>query len=134
MPPRRRADLGRATSGGPAKGNAPSTAAPAGSTGAGRTAKYRTADRTITAADRTITGDADNTVVVELRNHSGTDCTLSGYAGVDLKASAGTLSAKRSGEPVVTGVVPNGKSTYFGISHPANTSRAAPASGSPAWW
>lgn len=93
-----------------------------GSTGAGRTAECRTADLTITAADRTITGDADNTVVVELKNHSGKDCTLSGYAGVDLKTSAGTLSAKRSGEPVVTGVVPNGKSTHFGISHPANTS------------
>ncbi|MFJ3791363.1 DUF4232 domain-containing protein [Kitasatospora sp. NPDC090091] len=98
------------------------TAAPAGSTGAGKTGKCRTADLTITAADRTITGDAENTVVVELKNHSGKACTLSGYAGVDLKTSAGTLSAKRFGEPVVEGVVPNGKSTYFGISYPANTS------------
>ncbi|MFI6449887.1 DUF4232 domain-containing protein [Kitasatospora sp. NPDC050543] len=109
-------------SGGPGKGSTPPTAAPAGSTGAGKTAKCRTADLTITAADRTITGDADNTVVVELKNHSGKDCTLSGFAGVDLKTSAGTLSAKRSGEPVVAGVVRSGKSTYFGISYPANTS------------
>ncbi|WP_431676170.1 DUF4232 domain-containing protein [Kitasatospora sp. KL5] len=113
---------GAPASGAPGKGSAPSTAAPAGSTGAGKTAKCRTADLTITAADRTITGDTDNTVVVELKNHSGKDCTLSGYAGVDLKTSAGTLSAKRSGEPVVAGVVKNGKSTYFGISYPANTS------------
>ncbi|MFH8385853.1 DUF4232 domain-containing protein [Kitasatospora sp. NPDC018058] len=113
---------GSPASGGPGKRSTPPTAAPAGSTGAGKTAKCRTADLTITAADRTITGDADNTVVVELKNHSGKDCTLSGYAGVDLKTSAGTLSAKRSGEPVVAGVVTNGKSTYFGISYPANTS------------
>ncbi|MEV8099473.1 DUF4232 domain-containing protein [Kitasatospora sp. NPDC085879] len=113
---------GGPASGGPGKGSTPPTAAPAGSTGAGKTAKCRTTDLTVTAADRTITGDADNTVVVELKNHSGKDCTLSGYAGVDLKTSAGTLSAKRSGEPVVTGVVKNGKSTYFGISYPANTS------------
>lgn len=118
---------GAPASGGPAssapgKPGTPPTTAPAGSTGAGKTAKCRTADLTITAADRTITGDADNTVVVELKNHSGKDCTLSGYAGVDLKTSAGTVSAKRSGEPVVEGVVVNGKSTYFGISYPANTS------------
>ncbi|MFF2045054.1 DUF4232 domain-containing protein [Kitasatospora sp. NPDC058170] len=106
----------------PGKGSTPSTAAPAGSPGAGKTAKCRTADLTITAADRTIDGDGANTVVVELKNHSGKDCTLSGYAGVDLKTSAGTLSAKRSGEPVVAGVVKDGKSTYFGISYPANTS------------
>ncbi|MFB7618327.1 DUF4232 domain-containing protein [Kitasatospora sp. NPDC056181] len=113
---------GGSASGGSGKGSTPATAAPAGSTGAGKTAKCRTADLTITAADRTITGDAENTVVVELKNHSGKDCTLSGYAGVDLKTSAGTLPAKRSGEPVVAGVVKNGKSTYFGISYPANTS------------
>nr|BFD95277.1 DUF4232 domain-containing protein [Kitasatospora sp. Xyl93] len=118
---------GAPASGGPAssapgKPGTPPTTPPAGSTGAGKTAKCRTADLTVTAADRTITGDADNTVVVELKNHSGKDCTLSGYAGVDLKTSAGTVSAKRSGEPVVEGVVVNGKSTYFGISYPANTS------------
>ncbi|WP_030271063.1 DUF4232 domain-containing protein [Streptomyces sp. NRRL B-24484] len=118
---------GGAAPGGPAsstpgKGGTPTTAAPAGSTGAGKTAKCRTADLTITAADRTITGEAENTVAVELKNHSGKDCTIAGYAGVDLKTSAGTLSAKRSGEPVVAGVLKSGKSTYFDISYPANTS------------
>ncbi|MEU3492835.1 DUF4232 domain-containing protein [Kitasatospora cineracea] len=99
---------------------APSTAAPAGSGGAGKAAKCRTADLTVTAADRTITGDDANTVVVELKNHSGKDCTLSGYAGVDLQTPSGPLSAKRSGEPVVSAVLKSGKSTYFGISYPAN--------------
>ncbi|MFE2918105.1 DUF4232 domain-containing protein [Kitasatospora indigofera] len=113
---------GGPASGAPGKGSTPPTAAPAGSGADGKGAKCRTADLTITAADRTISGDAENTVVVELKNHSGKDCTLSGYAGIDLKTSAGTLSAKRSGEPVVTGVVKNGKSTYFGVIYPANTS------------
>ncbi|KDN82073.1 DUF4232 domain-containing protein [Kitasatospora cheerisanensis] len=113
---------GAPTANGPSKRSTPPAAAPAGSTGAGKAAKCRTADLTVSAADRTITGDADHTVVVELKNHSGKDCTLSGYAGVDLKTSAGTLSAKRSGEPVVAGVVAAGTSTYFGISYPANTS------------
>ncbi|WP_033216391.1 DUF4232 domain-containing protein [Kitasatospora phosalacinea] len=111
-----------AASGSPAKGGTASTAAPAGSAGAGKAAKCRTEDLTITAADRTITGDAENTVVVELKNRSGKDCTISGYAGVDLQTSAGALSAQRSGEPVVTSVLKAGKSTYFGIGYPANTS------------
>ncbi len=108
---------------GTGKNSAPATAAPAGSGGsggAGKAAKCRTADLTVTAADRTITGDEANTVVVELKNHSGKDCTLSGYAGVDLQTPSGPLSAKRSGEPVVSAVLKSGKSTYFGISYPAN--------------
>ncbi|MFB7907678.1 DUF4232 domain-containing protein [Kitasatospora sp. NPDC056076] len=107
-------------------GTAPSGKATAGGTGAtdgGKAGgKCRTDDLTITAVDRTIDGDADRTVVVELKNHSGHDCSLTGYAGVDLKTNAGSLSAQRSGEPVVAGVVKNGKSTFFGISYPNNTS------------
>ncbi|MEU6971948.1 DUF4232 domain-containing protein [Kitasatospora aureofaciens] len=124
------ASTGTAPSGGPAshapatskpgKAGTPATAAPAGSGTAAKTAKCRTADLTITAADRTITGDPDNTVVVELKNHSDKDCTLSGYAGVDLKAPSGTLSADRTGQPAVTAVVAPGKSSYFGITYPAN--------------
>ncbi|QKW22451.1 DUF4232 domain-containing protein [Kitasatospora sp. NA04385] len=111
-----------APSGSPAKGGAASTPAPTGTGGAAKTAKCRTEDLTITAADRTIGGDAENTVAVELKNHSGKDCAISGYAGVDLQTSAGPLSAQRSGEPVVASVLKAGKSTYFGISYPANTS------------
>jgi hypothetical protein len=91
-----------------------------GSTDTGKGGKCRTDDLTITAADRTIDGDAQRTVVVELKNHSGHDCSISGYAGVDLKTNAGSMSAERSGEPVVPGVLKNGKSTFFGISYPAN--------------
>ncbi|MEU8926895.1 DUF4232 domain-containing protein [Kitasatospora sp. NPDC048545] len=98
-----------------AKGTAPGAASAAGG-------KCRTDDLAITAADRTIDGDRDRTVVVELKNRSGHDCAISGYAGVDLKTGAGSLSAQRSGEPVVAGVLKAGKSTFFGISYPANTS------------
>ncbi|MFJ1755370.1 DUF4232 domain-containing protein [Kitasatospora sp. NPDC088134] len=104
-----------------AKGSTPpATGGPAPAvTGRAKGAKCRTADLTVTAADRSISGDADRTVVVEFKNRSGDDCMISGYAGVDLKTSAGTVSAKRSGEPVVAGVLKSGKSTYFGISYPA---------------
>ncbi|MFK0191889.1 DUF4232 domain-containing protein [Kitasatospora sp. NPDC090308] len=113
---------GGQASGGAGKSSAPTSAAPTGSDAAGKAAKCRTADLTVTAADRTITGDATRTVVVELKNRSGKDCAISGYAGVDLQTSAGPLSAERSGEPVVAGVLKSGKSTYFGIGYPANTS------------
>ncbi|MFJ8040830.1 DUF4232 domain-containing protein [Kitasatospora sp. NPDC096147] len=104
-------------------GSAVSSTPPAGTTATpGKAAKCLTTDLTVTAADRTIDGDGDRTVVVELKNRSGRDCTIAGYAGVDLKTSAGALSAKRSGEPVVAGVLASGKSTYFGITYPANTS------------
>ncbi|MFI1520953.1 DUF4232 domain-containing protein [Kitasatospora cineracea] len=106
--------------GGTPKGGTTSTGAATGGTAAGKAAKCLTADLTVTAADHTITGDAKNTVVVELKNHSGKDCTISGYAGVDLQAGEGTLSAQRSGEPVVSTVLKAGKSTYFGISYPPN--------------
>ncbi|MFJ2861529.1 DUF4232 domain-containing protein [Kitasatospora sp. NPDC087314] len=98
------------------------TAAGTSSTDNGKGGKCRTDDLEITAVERTIDGDTDGTVVVELKNHSGRDCAISGYAGVDLKTNAGSLSAKRSGEPVVPGVVKNGKSTFFGISYPLNKS------------
>ncbi|MFJ9690634.1 DUF4232 domain-containing protein [Kitasatospora sp. NPDC101183] len=81
-----------------------------------------TGDLTITATDHTIDGDKDRTVVVELKNHSGHDCEISGYAAVTLDTTAGPLNAGQSGEPVVPGVVKNGKSTFFGITYPNNNS------------
>lgn len=59
---------------------------------------------------------------MELKNTGGQACAISGYAGVDLKTSAGPLSAKRSGEPVVPGVLKDGETVAFGISYPLNTS------------
>lgn len=52
---------------------------------------------------------------MELKNRSGRNCTISGYAGVDLKTNAGSLSAKRTGEQAHPVTLKNGQSTAFGI-------------------
>ncbi|GAA0488427.1 DUF4232 domain-containing protein [Streptomyces sp. NPDC046215] len=88
----------------------------------GNTAKCRTDALEITAKDNTIDGDPDGTVVVQLKNRGGRDCAISGYAGVDLKTNAGSLSAKRTGEKAPSTVLKNGQSTFFGINYPVNTS------------
>ncbi|MFF4852113.1 DUF4232 domain-containing protein [Streptomyces sp. NPDC001194] len=93
-----------------------------GSNGGGKTEKCRTDGLTITALDGTVGGDADGTVAVTLKNRGSRDCSLSAYAGVDLKTSAGSLSAKRTGEQADTTVLKAGKSVSFGVSYPLNTS------------
>jgi hypothetical protein len=82
----------------------------------------RTADLKITAQDSTITGDPDGTVAVTLKNIGGHDCAISGFAGVDLKTNAGSLSAKRTAEKPSPGVLKSGKSVSFGITYPLNKS------------
>ncbi|MEW2579455.1 DUF4232 domain-containing protein [Streptomyces syringium] len=74
-----------------------STAPGAGSPANGKAATCRTDELEITAKDDTIDGDRDGTVAVQLKNRSGRTCTISGYAGVDLKTNAGSLSAERKG-------------------------------------
>ncbi|MFE4327933.1 DUF4232 domain-containing protein [Streptomyces sp. NPDC056831] len=98
------------------------TAVGTGSSGNGKVGKCRTDDLDITASDSTIDGDADGTVAVELKNGGGRDCVLSGYAGVDLKTSSGSLSAKRTGEKTTPMILKDGKSVYFGINYPINKS------------
>ncbi|MFD9415104.1 DUF4232 domain-containing protein [Streptomyces goshikiensis] len=100
------------------KGTAAGTTTP----DTGKTAKCRTDDLEIKALDNTIDGDPDATVAVELKNRSGRDCAISGYAGVDLRTSAGSLSAKRTGEQAPPGVLKKGKTVAFGINYPLNTS------------
>ncbi|AZQ74960.1 DUF4232 domain-containing protein [Streptomyces luteoverticillatus] len=82
----------------------------------------RADDLEITAKDGTIDGDPDGTVVVELKNRGGRSCAISGYAGVDLKTNAGSLSAKRTGEQAPSAIVKAGESTFFGINYPYNKS------------
>ncbi|MYW43687.1 DUF4232 domain-containing protein [Streptomyces sp. SID161] len=91
-------------------------------TATGRAGKCRTDGLEITALDATIGGDTDRTVAVQLKNHSGRDCTLSGYAGVDLKTTSGPLSAKRTGEKAGSTVLRNGQSVAFGVHYPVNDS------------
>ncbi|MEU6447349.1 DUF4232 domain-containing protein [Streptomyces sp. NPDC046979] len=84
--------------------------------------KCRTDELKFKAMDATIDGDTEGTVAVELTNGGGRECAISGYAGVDLKTNSGTLSAKRSGEPVVPGTLKDGETVAFGIHYPINDS------------
>ncbi|MFD6878215.1 MULTISPECIES: DUF4232 domain-containing protein [unclassified Streptomyces] len=97
------------------------TAAGAGSTENGKAGKCRTDDLEITAIDSTIGGDTDGTVAVRLKNRGGGDCTLSEYAGVDLRTSAGSLSAQRTGEHPGPTVLKKGTAVSFGVTYPLNT-------------
>ncbi|MFF4324088.1 DUF4232 domain-containing protein [Streptomyces sp. NPDC001568] len=97
------------------------TAAANASTESGRAGKCRTADLEITAIDSTVGGDTDGTVAVRFKNRGGRDCTLSEYAGVDLKTSAGALSAQRTGEHPGPAVLKKGAAVSFGVTYPLNT-------------
>ncbi|CAM5386034.1 hypothetical protein STENM327S_00388 [Streptomyces tendae] len=57
---------------------------------------------------------------MDLKNGGGRDCSLAGYAGVDLKTNAGTLSAERTGEPAPSIVLADGETVTFGITYPIN--------------
>ncbi|MCX5111300.1 DUF4232 domain-containing protein [Streptomyces sp. NBC_00378] len=98
------------------------TAAGTGSNVNSKIGKCRTDELEITASDSTVGGDTDGTVAVQLKNGGGRDCVLSGYAGVDLKTSAGSLSAERTGEKATPMTLKDGKSVYFGITYPINES------------
>ncbi|MET8742296.1 DUF4232 domain-containing protein [Streptomyces sp. NPDC004728] len=98
------------------------TAAGTGSDANSKVGKCRTDELEITASDSTVGGDTDGTVAVQLKNGGGRDCVLSGYAGVDLKTSAGSLSAERTGEKATPMTLKDGKSVYFGITYPMNES------------
>ncbi|WRZ88132.1 DUF4232 domain-containing protein [Streptomyces sp. NBC_01007] len=98
------------------------TTAGTGSDKNGKVGKCRTDELEITAKDSTIDGDPDGTVTVQLKNGGGRDCSIFGYAGVDLKTSAGSLSAKRTGEQANQAILKNGQSTAFGINYPLNKS------------
>ncbi|WP_331755332.1 DUF4232 domain-containing protein (plasmid) [Streptomyces sp. NBC_00846] len=117
---------GQGTTGGQGSGGQGSggqgTTAGTGSSENGKVGKCRTDELEITAIDSTIDGDPDGTVAVELKNGGSRDCVLSGYAGVDLKTSSGSLSAKRTGEKATPMTLKDGKSVYFGINYPINTS------------
>ncbi|MGW2812516.1 DUF4232 domain-containing protein [Streptomyces sp. NPDC001415] len=95
-------------------------AAGTGSGGNGKSGNCRTADLKITASDSSISGDPEGTVAVTLKNTGGHDCAISGFAGVDLKTNAGSLSAKRTAQKPSPGVLKSGKSVSFGITYPLN--------------
>jgi hypothetical protein len=80
----------------------------------------RTDELEVTASDTTITGDEEGSVAVTFQNGGGHDCTLSGYAGVDLRTSEGELSAERGGQDADAVVLKDGESVSFGITYPFN--------------
>ncbi|WP_040906458.1 DUF4232 domain-containing protein [Streptomyces griseoflavus] len=98
------------------------TVAGTGSNENGKIGKCRTDELEVTATDSTVDGDEDGSVAVEFKNGGGRDCALSGYAGVDLKTNAGSLSAERTGEQSPSVVLKDGESVFFGITYPINGS------------
>ncbi|MGW0658120.1 DUF4232 domain-containing protein [Streptodolium elevatio] len=114
---------GTAAGSGAGAGAGTSAGAGAGTSGGadGSIGKCRTDDLKITAMDATITGDPNGTVAVTFEN-IGHNCTMSGYAGVDLKTAAGSVSAQRIGQPAEPMVLQSGKSVSFGIDYPINDS------------
>ncbi|GHH89345.1 DUF4232 domain-containing protein [Streptomyces capillispiralis] len=98
------------------------TVAGTGSAKNSKVGKCRTDELEVTATDNTIDGDPGGTVAVTFTNGGGRDCSISGYAGVDLKTSAGSLSATRTGEQATSTVLKDGESAAFGITYPINDS------------
>ncbi|MFD7701934.1 DUF4232 domain-containing protein [Streptomyces caelestis] len=96
------------------------TVAGTGSDENGTIGTCRTDELEVTATDSTIDGDEDNTVAVTFTNGGGRDCSIAGFAGVDLKTNAGTVSAERTGESAPATVLKDGKSISFSLSYPAN--------------
>ncbi|MGW1991248.1 DUF4232 domain-containing protein [Embleya sp. NPDC001921] len=80
--------------------------------------KCRTDDLRATAQDATISGDDELTVMVTFKN-IGHNCTMSGFAGVDLQTAKGPLSAKRVGAPADPFVLKSDKSVSFGVTYPS---------------
>lgn len=82
----------------------------------------RTDELEVNATDNT-TDKTEGVVTVVFKNGGGRDCTINGYAGVDLTASTGdTLSVERNGEQPTAGILKDGESAAFNITFPYNNS------------
>ncbi|MEU1081539.1 DUF4232 domain-containing protein [Streptomyces sp. NPDC005908] len=98
------------------------TVAGTGSKEDGKVDDCRTDELEVTASDVTIDGDTVGTVAVDFTNGGGRDCALTGYAGVDLKTNAGSLSADRTGEEAPSVVLEDGDTVSFAVTYPVNDS------------
>ncbi|MFE1048189.1 DUF4232 domain-containing protein [Streptomyces olivaceus] len=87
-----------------------------------QTAKCLTDHLETTAADGTVGGDQEETVVVGFKNAGAKDCLLTGYAGVDLKTNYGRVSAERTGQEADPVVLKSGEDVFFGVTYPKNDS------------
>ncbi|WP_433398482.1 DUF4232 domain-containing protein [Streptomyces sp. CA-146814] len=84
--------------------------------------RCHTDDLTITASDATIGGDTTSTVAVKLLNKSDRECSIKGFAGVNLLSSEGAIPATRRDQKDDGTVLKSGEPTYFGIFYKANAS------------
>ncbi|MGW6267974.1 DUF4232 domain-containing protein [Streptomyces sp. NPDC055060] len=116
-------DGGKATGGGKAsEGSAQGSAAGTGDNSNGKVGICRTDELEVDATDNT-TDKTEGVVTVVFKNGGGRDCTIKGFAGVDLTASTGdTLSVSRNGEAPPSGVLKDGESAAFNITFPYNNS------------
>ncbi|GAA1947242.1 DUF4232 domain-containing protein [Streptomyces durmitorensis] len=114
---------GEASGGGDASGGgeaAQGTAAGTGDNSNGEVGICRTDELEVNATDNT-TDKTEGVVTVVFKNGGGRDCTIKGFAGVDLTASTGdTLSVNRNGEQPAPGVLKDGESAAFNITFPYN--------------
>ncbi|MGW6061959.1 DUF4232 domain-containing protein [Streptomyces sp. NPDC055189] len=108
--------------GGDDQGTAAGTGDNSTGNGNGKAGICRTDELEVNATDNT-TDKTEGVVTVVFKNGGGRDCSIKGYAGVDLTASTGdTLSVARNGERAVPGVLKDGDSAAFNITFPYNNS------------
>ncbi|MFI7321527.1 DUF4232 domain-containing protein [Streptomyces venezuelae] len=109
-------------SGGNDSGQGTGAGSGSGSDTDGKAGICRSDELEVSAVDNS-TDKTEGVVTVQFKNGGGRDCTISGYAGVDLKTATGdTLSVERNGEKPSAGVLKDGESAAFNITFPVNNS------------
>ncbi|MEV1045319.1 DUF4232 domain-containing protein [Streptomyces sp. NPDC049916] len=84
--------------------------------------RCHTDDLTLTASDATIGDDPTKVVAVKLLNKSDRECSIKGFAGVNLLTSEGAIPATRRDQKDDGTTLKSGEPTYFGIFYKANES------------
>ncbi|MEU1329833.1 DUF4232 domain-containing protein [Streptomyces sp. NPDC005865] len=113
---------GGSGNGGAGNDSGQGTAAGTGSNKGGKVDICRSDELEVSAIDNS-TDKTEGVVTVQFKNGGGRDCSISGYAGVDLKTATGdTMSVDRNGEQTHPDILKDGESAAFNITFPANTS------------
>ncbi|MFD8913443.1 DUF4232 domain-containing protein [Streptomyces sp. NPDC059575] len=88
----------------------------------GKVGICRTDELEVAAADNT-TDKTEGVVTVSFKNSGGSNCRISGFAGVDLKTSLGdTVSVDRNGEQALPQILKKGETAAFNVTFPVNNS------------
>ncbi|GGV08233.1 hypothetical protein GCM10010275_55580 [Streptomyces litmocidini] len=110
------------STGGSDQGSGTGTGTGTGDNGDGKVGICRTDELEVAAADNT-TDKTEGVVTVSFKNSGGSDCRISGFAGVDLKTSLGdTFSVDRNGEQALPQILKEGETAAFNITFPVNNS------------